>query len=202
MFRIKITLLSVFISGSVLVLFGIFFLTVINSVGMDRMDREVLTLGESQLHVFHSRNHWKIFDRSLRAIYGQKQWKNLIVQVTDINQQILYQSPHWPNKITAAQFPDFDTQMATPRDFAAGPPRQRPGNSIRIDRDHLNRLPLSKQPRNFDPGRQQRNLPPPGSNENNFNRLPPELQQSNQPMEIKQPFFKPLTHQLTPGAPA
>ncbi|MCP4628908.1 MAG: hypothetical protein GY850_36180, partial [bacterium] len=51
LFRVKIALLSVLISGAVLITFGLFFLTVISKFGMDRIDREILTLGESQLHV-------------------------------------------------------------------------------------------------------------------------------------------------------
>ena len=67
MFRVKIAVFSVLISGAVLIAFGLFFLTVIGRVAMDRMDREVLTLGESQLHVWHPKEHWEDFDRSLRA---------------------------------------------------------------------------------------------------------------------------------------
>ena len=51
MFRIKIALLSVLLSGSLLVGFGLYSLSVINKVGMARIDREILTLGEGHLAV-------------------------------------------------------------------------------------------------------------------------------------------------------
>ncbi len=131
MFRLKIALLSVLISGSVLVIFGLFFLTVISRVGLDRIDREILTLGESQLHVWHPKRHWQEFDKSLRSIYGQERWEDLIVQVTDAEDQLIYRSPHWPEAITIASFPQFDGQMETgpvagefrrgPRGYSAGP---------------------------------------------------------------------------------
>ncbi len=113
MFRLKIALFSVLISGSVLVIFGLFFLTVISKVGLDRIDREVLTLGESQLHVWHPKRHWQDFDESLRFIYGQEHWEDLVVQVTDAKDEVLYRSPHWPEQIAIASFPGFDKQMAT-----------------------------------------------------------------------------------------
>ncbi|MCI5144192.1 MAG: HAMP domain-containing protein, partial [Candidatus Electrothrix sp. AR3] len=106
MFRLKIALFSVLISGSVLIIFGIVFLLVISSVQLDRLDREVLTLGESQLHVVHPREHWQNFDQSLRSIYGE-QWQDLIVQVIGRNQELLYSSPHWPEQITTTSFPNF-----------------------------------------------------------------------------------------------
>ena len=111
MFRVKIALLSALISGTVLVVFGLFFLTVINRVGMDRIDREILTLGESQLHVRHPRRHWEAFEESLRSIYGPDRWKDLIVQVTGPDNDLLYRSPHWPQDITPALFPRFDASV-------------------------------------------------------------------------------------------
>ncbi len=113
MFRLKIVLLSILISGSALVGFGLYFLSVINKVSIDRIDHEILALGESQLHVWHSRKHWQDFGNSLRFIYGQDRWKDLTVQVTNARNQTLYQSPHWPEEISAASFQDFDFKMAT-----------------------------------------------------------------------------------------
>lgn len=113
MFRFKIALFSVLISGTVLVLFGLFFLSVISTVELKRIDRELLALGESQLHIWHSKEHWENFDRSLRFIYGEKNWKDLIVQVTDANHQALYKSPQWPEKISLESFPAFVKNMAT-----------------------------------------------------------------------------------------
>jgi len=112
LFRLKIALLSALVSGAVLIIFGLFFLDVINKVGMDRIDHEILALGESQLYVVHPRKHWQDFDKSLNFIYGDERSKDLIVHVTDVSHEPLYISPHWPGEITAAAFPEFDAKMA------------------------------------------------------------------------------------------
>ncbi len=126
MFRFKIALLSILISGSALVGFGLYFLSVINEVSIDRIDREILALGESQLHVWHTKKHWQEFGDSLRFIYGQDRWKDLAVHVIDARDQLLYQSPHWPEEISAALFPEFDFKMATGRGRNASQDRRPP----------------------------------------------------------------------------
>jgi HAMP domain-containing protein len=110
-FRVKIALLSASLSGLVLVGCGMYFLTVISAINLDRIDREINALGESQLHVWHSKKHWEDFEGSLRSIYGPEKWKNLMVSVTDADHQVLYRSPHWLSEITLAAFPDFDREM-------------------------------------------------------------------------------------------
>jgi two-component system, OmpR family, heavy metal sensor histidine kinase CusS len=138
LFRLKIALLSALISGLVLVGFGLYFLTLISTVGLDRIDREINALGESQLHVWHSKRHWEDFEGSLRSIYGSEKWRDLIVRVTDADHQILYQSPHWPAEITTAAFPGFDTQMEKGPGSGAGetgPPGERFENPPRPERE-------------------------------------------------------------------
>jgi hypothetical protein len=49
-FRVKIAVLSLIISGAVLSGFGAYFLPVMNAVNLDRIDRELLALGGSRLH--------------------------------------------------------------------------------------------------------------------------------------------------------
>jgi two-component system, OmpR family, heavy metal sensor histidine kinase CusS len=177
-FRLKIALFSVLISGSVLVVFGLFFLAVISKIGLERIDREILTLGESQLHVWHPKKHWQDFAQSLRSIYGQDHWKDLIVQVTDVDQQVLYRSPHWPEEVATASFPDFDNTMATGPDahaLAEGP-RDRPSDSATRPERGRDSRPL--------PGRRQ---PHPGGD--GPGRPPPPPQRPPAPVHIKQPSF-------------
>jgi heavy metal sensor kinase len=136
----------------VLVAFGFYFLSVISTIGLERIDREVYALGESQLHVWHSKKHWEDFDRSLSSIYGPDEWHELIVHVTDADHQTLYRSPHWPSQITTASFPDFDTKMEKgpgpgrnddrPPNPRSEPPRHRrpndPPEPVGGPRDHVN----------------------------------------------------------------
>ncbi len=188
-------LLSTLISGSALVGFGLYFLSVINKVSIDRIDREILALGESQLHVWHPKRHWQDFGNSLRFIYGQDRWKDLAVQVTDAKNQVLYQSPHWPEEISEASFPEFDFKMETgpgrktmqeqgPWDFRPGRPSENPAElnggsngSFEKNRPHLR--------------------PPPRAGQNEHNRPPPPpppardgQHRSPRPVHIKKPFFQ------------
>jgi heavy metal sensor kinase len=111
LFRIKIVLLSVLISGSVLIVFGLYFLDVVNDVSLDRIDREIRTLGEGPLHGWLPRRHWEELDKSLRFIYGTERWKDIIVQVRDAGNEVLYRSPHWPGEISEDIFPGYDRKM-------------------------------------------------------------------------------------------
>ncbi|RWX46161.1 hypothetical protein H206_00331, partial [Candidatus Electrothrix aarhusensis] len=110
MFRLKIALFSVLISGTILIAFGLHFLSVISKVQLERLDREILTLGESQLHVVHPREHWENFGNSLRSIYGKQYQDNLIIQVRGGQQDILYTSSDWPEEISISSFPEFTDQ--------------------------------------------------------------------------------------------
>jgi signal transduction histidine kinase len=114
MFRLKIALFSVLISGTILIVFGLYFLSVVSRIQLERLDREILTLGESQLHVHHPREHWQNFGKSLRSIYGEEHQDNLIIQVTGGAGDTLYQSADWPEEITIASFPQFDITKTAP----------------------------------------------------------------------------------------
>jgi two-component system, OmpR family, heavy metal sensor histidine kinase CusS len=111
LFRIKIALLSVLLSGSVLVGLGLFSLSVMNKVGMDRIDREILTLGEGHLAAGPPRDHWQNFESSLKFIYREGQSENLIVQIKDPGNEVLFKSSRWPAEITEDSFPDFDRKV-------------------------------------------------------------------------------------------
>ena len=119
MFRVKIALLSILLSGSVLVGMGLYSLSIMNTVGMDRMDSEILTLGEGHLATRPSRDYWQNFATSLRCIYGEERTEKMIVQIKDSRNDVLFKSSHWPAEITEDSFPSFDRTMDTnpPRDL-------------------------------------------------------------------------------------
>ena len=113
MFRVKIALLSILLSGSVFVGLGLYSLSVMTKVGMDRIDREILTLGEGHLAVRPPRDYWQNFGTSLRFIYGEERSADLIVQIKDPGNAVLFKSSHWPAEITEESFPDFNRVMET-----------------------------------------------------------------------------------------
>ena len=122
LFRLKITLLAVAISGAVVVGLGLYYLSVLRSVQLDRIDHEILALGESQLHVWHPRGHWVDLDESLLFIYGAERMKDLIVTVKDAKNQIFYKSAEWPEEVSESLFPDFDFKMESHRPASHDPP--------------------------------------------------------------------------------
>jgi heavy metal sensor kinase len=180
LFRVKIALLAVLISGIVLVTLGVFFLTAIGQIRRDRIDREIVALGESQLHVWHSKEHWETFDRSLHSIYGPQHWKDLVVQVTDADHALLYRSPHWPREISTAAFPGFDRRMARELGLAPGSGGPRLGPEGKGD--HPDPVKGGDRP----PLR----VPPPSPEEKPGR--PPRGGPLSEPSHIKTPYFRTL----------
>jgi heavy metal sensor kinase len=141
-FRLKIALLSVLLSGAVLIGLGWYSLTVMNKVGLERIDREILSLGEGHLAIAPPREYWQNFEKSLAFIYREERYKDLIVLIKDPGSEVLYRSPHWPDGITEDAFPQFDLSMDTrPRmekgQEAAPPAKQqerRPAPGVREGR--------------------------------------------------------------------
>jgi two-component system, OmpR family, heavy metal sensor histidine kinase CusS len=113
LFRVKIALLTVMLSGLILVAFGVYSLSVMNRVALDRIDREILSLGEGHLALGPPRNYWQNFEESLKLIYREGRAENLIVQIKDPGNEILFKSPHWPAEIKEDSFPNFDRTMDT-----------------------------------------------------------------------------------------
>ncbi|MEI6610499.1 MAG: ATP-binding protein [Deltaproteobacteria bacterium] len=113
MFRIKIALLSVLISGLVLVGFGLYSFSVMKKVNMDRIDREILTLGQGHLTIGPPRGYWQNFEQSLGFIYREGRPENLIVLIKDPGSEVLFKSSQWPVEITEDAFPDFDRTIST-----------------------------------------------------------------------------------------
>lgn len=91
-FRLKIGLLSLCLSGLLLSGFGIFASSVLNRVGLKRIDRELRALADHQVRRSQPSGHWQRFDDSLRSIYGDNAAKQFIVKVTHVNGVELFAS--------------------------------------------------------------------------------------------------------------
>ncbi len=125
MFRLKIALFSVLLSGLVIIGIGFYSLSVMNKIGLERIDREILSLGEGHLAVGPPREYWQNFEKSLRLIYREDRPEKLVFQIKDPQNEILFKSPNWPVEITESAFPGFDhTMEARPRIPESGNNRQ------------------------------------------------------------------------------
>ena len=120
-FRLKIALVATLVSGSILLAFGGFFLVLIYRVGLERMDREIRALGESQLRAKPRRDVGRDFERSLHFIYGDGE-QRFVFRLLDRDGQILYQSPQWPAALEDRKLPRLGEPLPWPED---GPPRGR-----------------------------------------------------------------------------
>jgi two-component system, OmpR family, heavy metal sensor histidine kinase CusS len=107
-FRLKIALLSVLLSGLIFIGFGFYSLSAMKKIGLRRIDREILSLGQGHLAVGPPREYWQNFEKSIRLIYGEERVENLIVQIKDPRNEVLFKSHYWPDEITENVFPDFD----------------------------------------------------------------------------------------------
>jgi len=192
----------------ILVGLGFYSLSVMNKVNIDRIDREILALGQGHIAVGPPRGYWKNFEESLRFIYREGKSDNLIVQIKDPGNDVLFQSAHWPAEITEEFFPQFDRTMSTPpsvqdnRASRRGPPPEAysacEGKSAGIVTEFINprgetvkgiceeengqlvlRRTVSRDKRNGSDANANRPSPP-----------PKESDQSDKPQpQIKKPYF-------------
>ncbi len=104
-FRLRIALLSLAISGVLLVGSGIVFLTIIQRVGLERVDREIRAVADSQLRGRQPGARWRNVERSLRFIYGEESAARLAIQVRDAKREMLFTSPSFPQEIVSLSPP-------------------------------------------------------------------------------------------------
>lgn len=98
-FRLKIALLSMLITGALLLGFGLFFLRMSYKIGLDRTDRELRAVVDAELRKTQPRNHWNRFDESLHNLFGDANGKHFILKVYDQQNGLLFQSTSWQEEI-------------------------------------------------------------------------------------------------------
>ena len=106
-FSVKICLYSVFISGIVLLVFGLYFILVINKISYDRIDRELRVLGEEPMKMPPPAKFWKRYDESLQIIYGETRSQRYIMKAMTTFNEPLYASPHWPKDLLDNKLPSI-----------------------------------------------------------------------------------------------
>lgn len=104
-FRLKIGLLSVVLSGLLLSGFGLFALSVLNRVGVERIDRELRALVDSTVRQSQPPGHWQRFDDSLRTLYGEVAGKQFVLKATLADGKTLYETTPWPIALPRASLP-------------------------------------------------------------------------------------------------
>ncbi|MDD5678960.1 MAG: ATP-binding protein [Kiritimatiellae bacterium] len=104
-FKFKIGLLNLLISGSVLLFFGLFFLSVINRVGYERIDRELRVLADLQARRPFQKGGWDYFEELLQNLYGEDAKKQFAIKVASHRGEPIYSSLCWPADVLAGKLP-------------------------------------------------------------------------------------------------
>ncbi|MFH0879088.1 MAG: ATP-binding protein [Lentisphaerota bacterium] len=118
-FKFKMALLSVSISGLILGAFAFLVLTAIEKFGLDRVDRELRTLGDVHVRTPRPNFFWAEFDGALSSIYGDQNTNPFLLKINDSHARTLYVSPHWPAIVSEKDLGEPPSQgEARPQDFA------------------------------------------------------------------------------------
>ncbi len=104
-FRLKIGLLTLCLSGILLLAFGLFAVSALNRMACERVDRELRALVDFQIRKSQPEDHWRRFDESLHTIYGAQTERQFLVQVTRCSGESLYASSNWPTDLPEQHFP-------------------------------------------------------------------------------------------------
>lgn len=145
-FRLKIGLLSVCLSGILLLGFGIVSVSALKRVGIDRIDRELRALADAQVRRVQPPGHWRIFDDSLRSIYGDDAPRQFLVRVTRPDGDVLYESGDWPVDLPRTALPLLlatapEAGRVEPPGHRNAPPRDEPDARPPRPRDAPDRDP-------------------------------------------------------------
>ncbi|MBI5369423.1 MAG: HAMP domain-containing protein [Planctomycetes bacterium] len=135
-FRWKIVLLSLLPSGGVVLSFGLYFHALVSRVGMERVDREIYALAQSQLYGRHPAEHWSSFDQSLRFIHGDDSGSRMAVVVRGPQEELLYASPDCPAEVRRLLAPSSGPANGSGGTAEEGPsPAGRPAPLRDLPRD-------------------------------------------------------------------
>lgn len=128
-FRLKIGLLSVGLSGALLLGFGLYACSVIERVGRARIDRELRALADVQVRKPQPPGHWRRFADSLRSIYGDDASKQFVVVVASLTDgSTLYATEPWPADLPRRALPLSVGAPPPRRTDTEPPPNDRPGS--------------------------------------------------------------------------
>jgi two-component system, OmpR family, heavy metal sensor histidine kinase CusS len=136
-FRLKIALLSGLITGLLLVATGVVVWRITYQFNLDRLDRELLNLGQGNLDREYAAAHYQRFEGALAFISGQDPPRSTLILVRDRQGKVIFVSHHWPAKLDQASFPLLDSpflaENGPPRLASRPPPQWPPPPEIQVD---------------------------------------------------------------------
>jgi heavy metal sensor kinase len=104
-FKLKIAFSSVLLTTLLLMGFGLFCVQMTWRVGLDRIDRELRALVDSDMRKSHSSKHWERFDEALKRMYSAQEDRQFVISVSDTHGALLFESPSWKEEIAPQTIP-------------------------------------------------------------------------------------------------
>jgi signal transduction histidine kinase len=95
-FRLKIALLSVLISGLVLVTFGVTAFLLVSRQKLESVDTEIRSLAARHPGWIANRGNYQRLDDALKFIFGEAHENQIILLVKGAGNVVLHTSPGWP----------------------------------------------------------------------------------------------------------
>ncbi len=142
-FRLRIALLTLCFSGLMLMSFGLYAVSALNRVGIERIDRELRALADTQVRREQPQDHWQRFDESFRSMYGTEESKQFLVKATRQHDRTLHATADWPAGLSPDALPlPLDTPPPTP---AVRLPEAKETLPVEKELRHL--LPYTQPPR-------------------------------------------------------
>ena len=137
-FRVRIALLSVLVSGVVLIFLGGLTFAVLQRAGLKRIDNQILDLAYRHLTGPPERRTWKEISESLDFFLGGEEANDFILLLRDGDE--IHTSPNWPASLSLDTLPEARYQDPVPQeaepeaepstqaaqDTLLAPPRQMP----------------------------------------------------------------------------
>ncbi len=99
-FKLKMALFAAGTSGVIFLAFALVFMTMLRRVGLERVDRHLQAVAESQLRRPPHGAAWARVDAALGALHGDERPKQFLVKVVERDGRTAYASPRWPEALT------------------------------------------------------------------------------------------------------
>ena len=130
-FRLKVALLSGLITGLLLIVSSLVLWRISYSFNLDRLDHEILNLGQGNLDRIQGGEHWVRLEEALKFVSPGRAPAAYVLWVKNYD-KVVYQSPDWPAQVAPETFvlPETYAGKNPPRPGEPLPPPPRRGEQI------------------------------------------------------------------------
>jgi len=104
-FRIRIAVLSVFLSGAVLAVFGLWAWMIFQRINLQRIDQEIGKVGLRLLVGRQEPRHWERVVESMQFFLGDEDGTAFLLLVKGRDNRVLHSSENWPEDLSTDIFP-------------------------------------------------------------------------------------------------